>query len=121
MNDEATTHYTDIVDQMTVGHEFLFREFGVRPLIGWHIDPFGHSSSHPALFARMGFEGFFFGRIDYQDQYIRNLTKNLEFIWRPMKSYANTADMFTGVLYGTKSSLFLTIFRSLFFTRWLLL
>jgi hypothetical protein len=48
----------------------------------------------------MGFEGFFFGRIDYQDQYIRNATKNLEFIWRPVKSYGNTADMFTGVLYG---------------------
>ena len=37
MNDEATTYFTDVVDQMTLGHEFLFREFGIRPTIGWHI------------------------------------------------------------------------------------
>jgi hypothetical protein len=34
MNDEAATHYQDVIDQMTQGHDFLFREFGVRPRIG---------------------------------------------------------------------------------------
>jgi hypothetical protein len=26
-----------VIDQMTEGHLFLEREFGVRPTIGWHI------------------------------------------------------------------------------------
>ncbi len=36
MNDEASTHYVDIVDQMAIGHEFIKREFGdaARPRIG---------------------------------------------------------------------------------------
>lgn len=39
MNDEAATYYTDIVDQLTLGHRFLLREFGPHaiPVIGWHI------------------------------------------------------------------------------------
>jgi hypothetical protein len=37
MNDEAGAYYDDIVDQMTLGHEFLWREFGIVPRIGWQI------------------------------------------------------------------------------------
>jgi len=62
MNDEGATTYEGIIDQMTLGHQFLLRgtmpcpfpsfletpyfaealtmlnvEFGVRPTIGWHI------------------------------------------------------------------------------------
>ena len=41
MNDEGATHYTDTIDQMTWGHQFLLREFGpdAVPTIGWQIDP----------------------------------------------------------------------------------
>ncbi len=41
MNDEGATHYTDMIDQMTWGHQFLLREFGpdAVPSIGWQIDP----------------------------------------------------------------------------------
>ncbi len=37
MNDEACIPATDIIDQMTEGHDMLFKEFGVRPTVGWHI------------------------------------------------------------------------------------
>eukprot|EP01116_Phalansterium_solitarium_P019911 TRINITY_DN5728_c0_g2_i1.p1 TRINITY_DN5728_c0_g2~~TRINITY_DN5728_c0_g2_i1.p1 ORF type:complete len:1012 (-),score=366.51 TRINITY_DN5728_c0_g2_i1:80-3115(-) len=99
MNDEATTHYTAIIDQMTEGHDFIFNTFGVRPRIGWHIDPFGHSSAHAALFAKTGFDAFFFARMDYQDLALRNQTKGLELVWRGFKSYGQDADMFTHMIY----------------------
>jgi len=51
MNDEAAPYYEDIIDQMTLGHMFLLKEFGVKPSIGWHIDPFGHQASQAAIFA----------------------------------------------------------------------
>ena len=64
MHDEACTHYEDMIDNMAKGHEFLEREFGVRPRIGWHLDPFGHSSANPRLFSDMGFDAWFFARLD---------------------------------------------------------
>lgn len=65
MHDEACTHYEDMINNMMVGHEFLLKEFGVKPRVGWHIDPFGHSNANPRLFADMGFDGWLFARIDY--------------------------------------------------------
>ena len=50
MQDEATPYYEDMIDQMTKGHEFLKREFDVKPRVAWHIDPFGHSSANAAMF-----------------------------------------------------------------------
>jgi alpha-mannosidase len=69
MHDEAGTHYISMIDQTTCGHKFLVEQFGVIPRIGWQIDPFGHSSTQAALLsAETGFDGLFFGRIDYQDR-----------------------------------------------------
>ena len=51
MNDEASTHYNAIIDQMSIGLRFLSNTFGVRPLVGWHIDPFGHSSFQATAFS----------------------------------------------------------------------
>ena len=53
MNDEAATHYNAIIDQMSIGLRFVQQTFGpeARPRIGWHIDPFGHSSVQASLFA----------------------------------------------------------------------
>jgi alpha-mannosidase len=49
MHDEATTHFIDMIDQTTLGHQFLLDEFGVIPQTGWQIDPFGHSATQAAL------------------------------------------------------------------------
>jgi len=65
MNDEANAYYEDIIDQMTIGHKWLLDTFNVIPNIGWHIDPFGHQASQAALFSQMGFNAWFFARIDY--------------------------------------------------------
>ena len=57
MNDEASTHYNSIIDQHSLGAEFLHDQFGEcgRPKIGWQIDPFGHSREQASLFAQVSF------------------------------------------------------------------
>jgi hypothetical protein len=69
---------------MWKGHEFVLAEFGVRPRIGWQVDPFGHSNTNARLFAEMGFDALFFGRLDYQEKELRLQEKTMEYIWRPM-------------------------------------
>jgi len=61
----------------------LKEELGITAKIGWHIDPFGHSSANAALFADMGFDAFFYSRLDYQDKEKRLDEKSMEYIWRP--------------------------------------
>lgn len=101
MNDEAATHYAAIIDQMTLGLAYLNLEFGeaARPRIGWHIDPFGHSSTMSTLLAMMGMDAFFFGRIDYQDKAKRLNESQMEMIWRGTADLGSLSDIFTGVTY----------------------
>ena len=63
MHDEATTHYLSQVEQMTEGHEWLLKEFGVKPRFAWQIDPFGYTMTSPTMFAKMGFEAVVHNRI----------------------------------------------------------
>ncbi|XP_062312069.1 lysosomal alpha-mannosidase [Osmerus eperlanus] len=101
MSDEATTHYSAVVDQMTLGLRFLNDTFGAcgRPRVAWHIDPFGHAREHASMFAQMGYDGFFFGRLDYQDRDRRMLAREQELIWRASDSLPSpAADLFTGIL-----------------------
>ncbi|CDW90125.1 glycosyl hydrolases family 38 protein [Stylonychia lemnae] len=100
MHDEACTHYEDMINNMLIGNQFLLDEFGVKPRIAWHIDPFGHSSANVRLFADMGFEAWFFSRLDYQDRDRRLKDKEMEFIWRPFfDHFGSTKQVFTHSLY----------------------
>ena len=83
MHDEACPTFDDMINNMMLGHQFLLEEFGVKPRIGWSIDPFGHSNTNVRLFAEMGFDAWFFARIDYQDKKQREKEKTMEFVWRP--------------------------------------
>ena len=53
--------------------QFLNETFGEcgRPVVAWQIDPFGHAREQANLFAQMGFDGLFFGRLDYDDKKTR--------------------------------------------------
>lgn len=55
MNDEASVHYSAVIDQMSLGLHFLKETFGEcgRPRVAWHIDPFGHSREQASLFAQV--------------------------------------------------------------------
>ena len=83
MHDEACPTYEDMINNMMLGHDFILEEFGVKPRIGWQVDPFGHSNANARMFAEMGFDALFFGRIDYQDKEKRMNDKALEWIWTP--------------------------------------
>ncbi|CAF1135817.1 unnamed protein product [Adineta steineri] len=100
MNDEASTHYNSIIDQFSLGAEFLRDQFGecARPKIGWQIDPFGHSREHASILAQMGFDGLFFGRADYEDITQRSKTKNMELIWKASANLDRQSWLLTGVL-----------------------
>ena len=102
MNDEAATHYNAIIDQMTYGLNFVEETFGsdARPRIAWHIDPFGHSNEQASIFAQMSFDGFFFGRIDYEDKKLRLEQQRMELVWRGSRSLGQDSNIFTGVLYN---------------------
>lgn len=46
----------------------------------------------------MGFDGFFFGRVDYQDRSYRRTKKEQELLWRASDSLQPpSADLFTGI------------------------
>jgi hypothetical protein len=82
MHDEGTTHYIGMIDQTTLGHTFLKDKLNVIPTIGWQLDPFGHSKTQASLLTyKMGLNALYFGRIDYQDLVIRQLTKECEGLW----------------------------------------
>lgn len=51
------------------------------PKVAWQIDPFGHSREQASLFAQMGYDGLFFGRLDYQDKAFRKENHDMEMIW----------------------------------------
>jgi len=104
MNDEAATHYIDIIDQMSLGLGVLNDVFGEcgRPRVAWQIDPFGHSKEHASLIAQMGYDGLFFGRLDHQDKAKRLADKSMEMLWQASDSLdGNTASIFTGALFNT--------------------
>ena len=66
--------------------------------VAWQIDPFGHSREQASLFARMGFDGLFFGRLDWRDKDTRIRNKTMEVIWNA--GYYSEDQLFTGVLYN---------------------
>jgi lysosomal alpha-mannosidase len=104
MHDEACPTYEDMIDNMQIGHDFILNTFGVKPKIGWQIDPFGHSNTNARIFAEMGFDAWFFARLDYYDKNKRMNDLELEFVWRPSAAMGNQTQIFTHVLYNMYSS-----------------
>lgn len=99
MHDEATTIYMDMIDQTSLGHRFLKKEFGIVPRTGWQIDPFGHSVVQAYLLtAEVGFDALFFGRADYQDIANRREQRTMEMVWRSSNSFETYGEVFTGIL-----------------------
>ena len=101
MNDEAASHYTDIVHQMSLGLRFINETFGPCsvPKVSWQIDPFGHSREQANLFYDMAFDGLFFGRLDWREKGQRLTAKRGEMLWQTTSKgnnfFANSHSQFT--------------------------
>lgn len=55
------------------------------------------SNKFLVFFAQMGYDGFFLGRIDYQDKAQREVMREMEQLWRASGSLEPpVADLFTG-------------------------
>ena len=91
MHDEATTHFMGMIDQTTLGHDFLKRELDVIPRVGWQLDPFGHSATQASLLtSKIGFDALYFGRVDHQDLELRHQTQECEGLWSSSPSLNTT-------------------------------
>ncbi len=89
MNDEANPFYQEIIDNMRTGLQFIKSEFGKDVLVGWQLDPFGHSLSNAYIFSKLGFKYLVMERIDFQETMTRIYNSNLEFFWKPLKNKNN--------------------------------
>jgi hypothetical protein len=81
MNDEASVVDIAAIRQLSIGHQFLFQEFGISPQVGFQIDTFGHSAATPSIMARMGLKYVVLNRIHYA---LKESMKNnaiMEFAW----------------------------------------
>ena len=89
-NDEALPTYQDIIANLMKGHEFLKEEFDFVPKAGWLMDSYGHSAANARIYADMGMEALFLGRMNLREKHKRSLDKSLNFIWRPSeKNFGN--------------------------------
>jgi alpha-mannosidase II len=82
MTDEASPHINEIIHSMTEGHTWLMDNLGVKPKVGWAIDPFGHSSSIPYLSSLLELDAIVINRVHKNTKEEFRNNKNLEFVWR---------------------------------------
>ncbi|RUS91017.1 hypothetical protein EGW08_001234, partial [Elysia chlorotica] len=102
MSDAGVTVYNDIIDQHTLGFDFIRETLGpcAQTRTGWHVDQFGHSSEHASIFAQMGYDSLFIGRISDSDKEKKKLARELEMVWLTSdKNLGERSALFTHVTY----------------------
>lgn len=65
-HDEALVEYYHAMDNLEAGWAFLQAQFGVRPHVGWQLDPFGYSAVTPTILEQYGFDTLFITRVGTQ-------------------------------------------------------
>lgn len=85
MPDEAVTHYSGVIDTVSIGLRLLRHELGgncSRARVGWQIDPFGQSRSVGELFAGIAYDALVIVRLDYQEKSMMRRERKANFLWR---------------------------------------
>uniref|UniRef100_A0A1A9W6T5 Alpha-mannosidase n=1 Tax=Glossina brevipalpis TaxID=37001 RepID=A0A1A9W6T5_9MUSC len=101
-NDEAAVHYQSVIDQFTLGLQFLSETFDkcARPRVGWQIDAFGHSQEFASILTQMGYDGQFFARVDFKEKKERMNKLLAEMIWQASESQDERSEIFSSILYN---------------------
>ena len=83
--DQACPTYEDMLNNVMLGHQFMQKEFGVIPKVGWDMRAVGHSGTHARINAQLGYEGQFFSGVDVKlkDELMKPENKSMNFFWRP--------------------------------------
>ena len=88
-SDEATTRYNEMLFNIRLGNQFILKEFNVKPIVGWQLDPFGHSSSMAYIYSILNYKYVVLDRIDFQLLQEKINKVNLEFIYKPFDNLLN--------------------------------
>ena len=67
----------------------MHQQLGFVPTVGWQIDAFGHTATNAAVHAAMGFDAFFFMRLDHHIAQRRRQQHDIEWLWAPLRSNPN--------------------------------
>jgi hypothetical protein len=100
-HDMGCTTYDSMINNWVEGHLWVKEKFGAdaRPKIGWSLDPFGMSTTQAVLQALMGFEAWFFTRLNQGTVASMKKEKSLEFVWRASSSLTSqVSEIFCHVL-----------------------
>ena len=81
VNDEATPIYYDIMDNIRIGLQYLYEEFGYTPKSAFFLDSFGHNSGNAHIVSQAGFEQLVLGRFHLDYLELMKKEKNDEFYW----------------------------------------
>ena len=87
MNDEANTHWFSMLEQLTVGNQWLKRNLNYSAKSSWSIDPFGQSATFPLILKLAGFENLLIQRVHYSVKKHFARMKQLEFNWRQISGW----------------------------------
>lgn len=100
MNDEALPSYKEVMLQMRLGLDFLQDEFGVRPNIGWQIDPFGSSTVTISVLHKLGYDGIVGNRMSQTFKNKLAKEDGFNFYWQGHQVSKNPEDatLFTHIL-----------------------
>eukprot|EP01133_Synstelium_polycarpum_P010798 gene10798-12583_t len=82
-----------------MGHLWLKDHLNVTVDYGWQIDPFGHSSLTPSMYAQLGFKAMIGNRITVSDKQRLKTSRDLQFIWEGSGSLKDDNRMYTHILY----------------------
>ncbi|XP_033736441.1 alpha-mannosidase 2x-like [Pecten maximus] len=97
MADAAVTHYSALLVQIQVAHEWLSTEFQVSPKAAWAIDSFGHSPTLPYLWSQTGYTFAVAQRVSQKYKHAMGSRRQLEFTWRQQWDKTGNTDFFCHV------------------------
>lgn len=100
MPDEAITDYISLVNQLSLGHEWLKNNIPTHktPKVSWNLDSFGGSSVWAHILQKSGIKNIASQRYHYAIKKHFALNQNMEFIWKPRYFNGAHTGLFTHVM-----------------------